>query len=132
MPGMTRRSPPRRSPASRACTASRGPWCGTQRARSSTGRPADRKETLMTRRHLLATDPQAAGVTVRLASSRDAWALDRLAQLDSARSPTGPTLVAEIEGQLVAALPLRGGRPVADPLRPTAELVELPEIRATP
>jgi hypothetical protein len=85
----------------------------------------------MTRRQALATDLQATRVTVRLASSRDARELDRLAQLDSARSPTGPTLVAEIEGQLVAALPLRGGRPVADPFRPTAELVELLEIRAT-
>ena len=84
----------------------------------------------MTRGHALATDLQAAGVTVRLASWRDGQELDRLAQLDSARSPIGPTLVAEVEGELVAALPLRGGRPVADPFRPTAELVELLQIRA--
>jgi hypothetical protein len=69
-------------------------------------------------------------VTVRLASSRDARGLDRLAQLDSARSPIGPTLVAEVDGELVAALPVRGGKPVANPFRPTTELVRLLEMRA--
>jgi hypothetical protein len=69
-------------------------------------------------------------VTVRLASSRDARDLHRLAQLDSARSPVGPTLVAEVDGELVAALPLRGGSPVANPFVPTTELVSLLQTRA--
>lgn len=72
----------------------------------------------------------AASVTVRRAFPEDARAVDRLAQLDSGQVPTGPTLVAEVRGELVAALPLGGGRPVADPLRPTAELVGLLELRA--
>jgi hypothetical protein len=69
-------------------------------------------------------------VTVRLASEHDERALDRLAQLDSARPPVGPTLVAELDGELVAAVPLREGRPVADPFRPTAEIVSLLQLRA--
>jgi hypothetical protein len=77
-----------------------------------------------------ATGLGSAAVTVHLASSRDARDLDRLAQLDSARAPVGPTLVAEVDGELVAALPVRGGRPLADPFRPTADLVGLLEMRA--
>ena len=38
-----------------------------------------------------------------------------LAELDSAVAPTGPALVAEIDGRLRAALPLDGGEPIADP-----------------
>ena len=45
-----------------------------------------------------------SSLTLRLAVPADAEALDRLAQLDSAESPTGPTLVAEQRGELVAAL----------------------------
>jgi hypothetical protein len=69
-------------------------------------------------------------VTVRVATAQDARALDRLAQLDSARPPAGPTLVAEVDAELVAAVPILGGRPVADPFRPTAQLVTLLELRA--
>lgn len=68
-------------------------------------------------------------VTLRLASPRDRAALDRLAQLDSAASPTGPTLVAEAQGELVAAVPLDGRRVMADPFRPTAEVIRVLELR---
>jgi hypothetical protein len=74
--------------------------------------------------------PGPASVTMRLASPEDARALDRLAQLDSGALPAGPALVAEVDGELVAALPLGSGRPLADPFRPTAELVGLLELRA--
>ena len=72
----------------------------------------------------------SAAVTVRLASPRDTRDLDRLAQLDSTRPPIGPTLIAEVDGELLAALPLRGGSPVATPFRRTAEIVGLLELRA--
>jgi hypothetical protein len=39
-------------------------------------------------------------------------------------------LVAEVGGELVAALPLDGGDAVADPFRPTAALVEMLTLRA--
>jgi hypothetical protein len=69
------------------------------------------------------------GVTVRFASRRDAHAIERLAELDSRSVPSGATLVAEVDGEILAALPLRGGTAPADPFRPTAELVRLLELR---
>ncbi|HKP89491.1 MAG TPA: hypothetical protein VJT75_05895 [Thermoleophilaceae bacterium] len=62
-------------------------------------------------------------VTVRLAADGDDRSLERLAQLDSASPPTGPTLVAEFGGELVAALALDSGRAIADPFRHTLEVV---------
>jgi hypothetical protein len=67
---------------------------------------------------------------VRYAHQGDREAIVRLAQLDSAREPTGPLLVAESAGGIVAALPLAGGDPIANPFERTAELVELLRLRA--
>ena len=39
-------------------------------------------------------------------------------------------LVAEVDEQIVAAVPLDGGRAIADPFRPTADIVELLQARA--
>lgn len=69
-------------------------------------------------------------VTIRLASSGDTPALARLAALDSADLPRGPILLAEAGGMPVAALPVQGGRSIADPFQHTAALVELLELRA--
>ena len=71
----------------------------------------------------------ASPVTVRFATPDDASELRRLAQLDSGRVPAGEALVAEVDGQLLAALPLGGGRALADPFRSTAGLVRLLELR---
>jgi hypothetical protein len=38
--------------------------------------------------------------------------------------------VAEVSGSIVAALPLAGGKPLADPFRPTAHLLPLLRLRA--
>jgi hypothetical protein len=59
----------------------------------------------------------------------DAAALTRLAQLDGAPRPTDAVLVAELDGEIVAAVPFDGGRAIADPFQPTAELVELLRTR---
>jgi hypothetical protein len=68
----------------------------------------------------------AETLTIRLAVSADAEALGRLAQLDSAPPPAPvPLLVAEVCGELRAALPLGGGPAIADPFRRTAELVAI-------
>ena len=69
-------------------------------------------------------------VTLRLADDGDARRLRILAQLDSARFPSGPTLIAEVDGRLRAALPLYGGAPIADPFRRSADLIELLTARA--
>jgi len=72
-------------------------------------------------------------VTVRMAGRADANALRRLAQLDSAPPPRlVPTLLAEVDGQVCAALSLDGGEPIADPFQPTAHLVEMLTARAEP
>ena len=69
-------------------------------------------------------------VNIHLATSDDAAAVARLAALDSKRLPTGPVLLAEVDGQACAALPLESGPALADPFRPTADLVVLLELRA--
>jgi hypothetical protein len=70
-------------------------------------------------------------VTIRMAVLADAAALRRLAELDSAPAPKPvPMLVAEVDGELRAALPLDGGRAIADPFRRTAEVVAILSERA--
>lgn len=71
-----------------------------------------------------------AAVTIRRATPADAYALSRLAALDSARPLPGPVLVAEVDGELWAARDLHSGRVVADPFRLTASLVALLHERA--
>jgi hypothetical protein len=67
----------------------------------------------------------ASSLTLRLAVPADAEALDRLAQLDSRRAPRGAVIVAEVGGELWAAISIDDGHAVADPFRPTGELVAL-------
>jgi hypothetical protein len=73
---------------------------------------------------------QAPAMTLRHALPADAGALDRLAQLDSTRAPRGAVLVAEVGGELWAAISLDDMHSVADPFRPTGELVALLVARA--
>lgn len=68
-------------------------------------------------------------ITVRRSRPDDQAQLARLAALDSARPLRGPALVAESGERMLAALPLDGGRPVANPFERTAELVALLELR---
>jgi hypothetical protein len=68
--------------------------------------------------------------TVRLAEAADETMLYRLASLDSSRLPAGPLLVGEISGGIQAAVPVKGGRGIANPFVRTAELMTLLELRA--
>jgi hypothetical protein len=68
--------------------------------------------------------------TIRRADLADLAALDRLAALDSAPAPTGDVLVAEVAGELWAALEIDTSAVIADPFRPSAELVELLRVHA--
>ncbi len=76
-------------------------------------------------------DTPVTRVTLRFAVAADSDRLRVLAQLDSAPAPTGPALVAEVDGRLRAALPLDGTPPIADPFHRGAELVELLRLRAS-
>jgi hypothetical protein len=69
-------------------------------------------------------------VTIRRASAADATSLERLAALDSSSPPTGDALLAEVGDELWAAVELDGGAAIADPFRPSGELVELLRYRA--
>ena len=68
-------------------------------------------------------------LVLRRAMAQDSAVLVRLAQLDGAPRPSDAMLVAELDDQIVAAVPFDGGRAIADPFLPTAELVELLRAR---
>jgi hypothetical protein len=72
----------------------------------------------------------ADDITIRRAQASDDEALRRLAALDSRRIPTDELLVAEVDGELRAALGLVHREYVADPFHPSAGLVELLAARA--
>lgn len=57
--------------------------------------------------------------------------LDRLSGLEGRETPKGPHVLAEIGGEVVAALALSAGDVLADPFSPTAHLIPLLELRAT-
>jgi hypothetical protein len=69
-------------------------------------------------------------VTIRHAHPTDLSALERLAALDSRRLPSGELFVAEVAGQLVAAVSIDTGAVVADPFEPTAAIVDLLRVHA--
>jgi hypothetical protein len=70
-------------------------------------------------------------VSVRPFAERDIDSIRRLAALDSKPVPAGGVIVAEQAGELVAALPLDGGEALADPFKPSAEVVALLERKAS-
>jgi hypothetical protein len=69
-------------------------------------------------------------VLVRHAVPRDEARIRVLARLDDHRMPGGPFIVAELGGEIVAAMSLKTRAVVADPFRRTADAVELLRMRA--
>src|SRR3982750_4686359 len=84
---------------------------------------ADLHRSAAAQRHAeVAEKPQPAGViALRRAGDDELEELARLAQLDSARPLNGESLVALVDGRLIAAISLADGRMIADPLAPTTE-----------
>jgi hypothetical protein len=70
------------------------------------------------------------GLALRLCRPGDDPALERLGALEGRPVPDGRHLVAEVNGELVASLPLVGGDVLADPFRATAHLLPLLRMRA--
>src|SRR5690242_2034869 len=66
--------------------------------------------------------PATAGVVIRHARADEGHALATLAQLDSSRAPRGDVLVADVRGELWAAVSIDDGHAVANPFRPSGEL----------
>ena len=67
-------------------------------------------------------------LTIRRATAADDLAVRRLASLDSAFPPTGDLLLAEMGDELWAALSVDTGDAVADPFRPSGDLLEDPQL----
>ena len=68
-------------------------------------------------------------IALRLCRVGDEQALARLAALEETTVPSGQLVVAEVDGRIVAALPLAGGAPLRDPFVRTAHLLRLLELR---
>ncbi len=77
-----------------------------------------------------AAAPPAEPVMLRLSRVQDDDVLARLAELEGRPASKGQHVVAEVGGEVVAALPLGPGSALADPFRPTAHLMPLLELRA--
>jgi hypothetical protein len=75
-------------------------------------------------------EPEIKNLTIRRATAADEFAVRRLSALDSAFPPTGDVLLAEMGGELWAALSIESGHAVADPFRRSGDLVELLRFRA--
>ena len=76
------------------------------------------------------THLDSAEITIRAARPQDLSEVKRIAARDCRDLPSGPLLVAQVSGDLRAAISLEDGRVVADPFHRTAELVEMLRIRA--
>ena len=70
-------------------------------------------------------------ITIRMSEQSDRAALGRLAALDSRGTAPRDALLGFKGEALVAALPLDGGEPIADPFERTAQLIDLLKLRAT-
>ena len=89
--------------------------------------------SLMSRISKRSTSSRLGGydsVAVRLARPEDEAAVNRIASLDGKKAPQGRLLVAEADGEVIAALGVEGGDAVADPFRWTSDVVALMEMRA--
>lgn len=73
--------------------------------------------------------PHNQVITIRPAAAADAATVQRLAELDSAPSPTGEVLLAECGNEAVAAIELDSGSVIADPFRRTADVASMLVMR---
>jgi hypothetical protein len=69
-------------------------------------------------------------VVIRPAAQADTGAIARLAEISERRPPSGPVLVAEVDTEIVAALPLDGRYVLSDLFRQTGDVVQLLELRS--
>jgi hypothetical protein len=74
--------------------------------------------------------PISDPILIRLATGADAAAIERLAALDSSPVPAGELLVAEVGGQIRAAIRIADRAVISDPFQRTAGLVALLAHRA--
>jgi hypothetical protein len=70
-----------------------------------------------------------APITIRKAHPEEPGVL-RIAALDSARVPSAPLLVAEVDGQVRAVRSIHSDESIADPFFATADVLELLDVHA--
>jgi hypothetical protein len=73
---------------------------------------------------------RATTITLRLSDRADEPALERFGELSERQVAPGRYLVADVDGDPWAALPLCGGDALADPFLPAREVKELLALRA--
>jgi len=77
-----------------------------------------------------ARPPRTLRQSIELRLSECRGELERLAALSEKPTPDGDWLVADVDGVPVAALSLDDGSTLADPFKPTAQVVSLLQLRA--
>jgi hypothetical protein len=85
----------------------------------------------MTHHDAIAGDLFHPDLVIRRAGADDQAAVRALARLDDARPLRGEVLIAEVDGELWAALSLEDGRGLAHPFQHSASALELLRIRAS-
>ena len=86
--------------------------------------------SLISKRSISSAHGGYDNVAIRLAGPEDDPAIGRVAALDGKSAPSGRVLVAEADGEVIAALAIDGRDAVADPFRWTRDVVALMEMRA--
>jgi hypothetical protein len=71
-----------------------------------------------------------AAITLRLAARSEEPAIEKLGELSGRERTSGRHLVADVDGEPWAALPVSGGDPLSDLFRPALELIALLSRRA--
>ncbi len=79
----------------------------------------------------MSTTPETDTLKIRRAAPDDTARIQTLSRLDDRRMPPGPFLLAETGGEIVAARSLSTGAVVADPFRPTSDIVAMLHLRAS-
>ena len=95
-------------------------------SRAAQRRSARRPKSAREETPMHATD----SIAIRRATEADRVAVARLAALDSADTPSGEILIAEVGDEPQAAIQISTGATIADPFRRTADVVELLRLRA--
>jgi hypothetical protein len=76
----------------------------------------------------MASFNSSPSVLIRAARGSDGPALRRLAALDSRSLPAGELVVAEADGQMIAAIATGSGTLIADPFRRTSDVAALLKV----
>jgi hypothetical protein len=99
---------------------------------SLSGALADDRERALRHKARTAWQRHPRGeLKLRPASDADTSALLRLARLDSSRALTGTIVLAEDDGEIVAARSLEDGTAIANPFRATAPIAAMLRVYAT-